>query len=79
MMGAMYVSGHVRRLDVPGAVPVNEFIHVPNEITVNMPSRWDGVCLFIIFYKHAVPTGQRCTVVPAGQRAFICPIGTICL
>ena len=39
----------------------------PNEAAVNMPSRWDGVYFIHLFYKHAVPTGQRCTIFPVRQ------------
>ncbi len=41
------------------AVPVNVVFLFPNEVAVNMPSRWDEVCLIFRFYKHAVPTGQK--------------------
>ena len=29
-------------------VPVNVMFSFPNEVAVNMPSRWDGVCLVIL-------------------------------
>ena len=36
-----------------------------------MPSRWDGVCLLILFYKHAVPTGHRNALLSLQDRDTI--------